>query len=116
MLSLGGSVVEVDDGVSDSNNEDDDVVSEDGEVIDGVKVSKGEDLGKSDDVASRDGEGSTEIENEGEVKVSDSRNALRLRRLVSLLEWELTQVRAIWTLANALEYGREDLRKLLDGG
>ncbi|GKC11380.1 hypothetical protein Tco_1008162 [Tanacetum coccineum] len=69
---LGGSVVEVDDGVSDSNNEDDDVVSEDGEVIDGEKVSKGEDLGKSDDVASRDGEGSTEIENEGEVKVSES--------------------------------------------
>ncbi|GKF64131.1 hypothetical protein Tco_0187579, partial [Tanacetum coccineum] len=27
---------------------------------------------KSDDVASRDGEGSTEIENEGEVKVSES--------------------------------------------
>ncbi|GJV98927.1 hypothetical protein Tco_1554179 [Tanacetum coccineum] len=54
---LGGSIVEVDD-----------VVSEDGEAIDGVKVSKGEDLGKSDDVASRDGEGGAEIENEGEVK------------------------------------------------
>ncbi|GJY52954.1 hypothetical protein Tco_0444618 [Tanacetum coccineum] len=170
---LGGSVVEVDD-----------VVSEDGAVIDGVKVSKGEDLGKSDDVASRDGEGGTEIENEGEVKVSESeiggsnggevkasesemgvnggtvnkvsleKKQVEISTKVSLAigvsgltpsllldfllrtfenliatEWFVVFNNfgstlftvfvgffgAIWTLANALEYGREDLRKLLDG-
>ncbi|GJT20179.1 hypothetical protein Tco_0878885 [Tanacetum coccineum] len=170
---LGGSIVEVDD-----------VVSEDGEAIDGVKVSKGEDLGKSDDVASRDGEGGAEIENEGEVKVSESeiggsnggevkasesemgvnggtvnkvileKKQVEISTKVSLpigvsgltpsllldfllrtfenliaTEWFVVFnnfgstlftvfvgfFRAIWTLANALEYGREDLRKLLDG-
>ncbi|GKD20661.1 hypothetical protein Tco_1222364, partial [Tanacetum coccineum] len=66
---LGGSV-EVDDGVSD------DVVSEDGEVIDGVKVvSKGDDLGKSEVKVSEseigvNGGKCVDGSNGGEVKVS----------------------------------------------